>query len=149
MAYQVKRKQLYEKELQLLDEEGAVCHTLKVSLSPDSIIEKLSNKKTALIHAIQNVKNISEGSGEEASGDSLTVLKNGVTDLFEAVFGKEDTQVLADFYQGQYIEMCQEVLPFITSVVIPEIEKITKNNKKAVLAKYNRKRSSAPKRKGV
>lgn len=48
---------------------------------------------------------------------------------------------ILDFYGNRYVEMCQEVVPFITQIVIPEVRKIAKQNKKAVLARYSRRNS--------
>ena len=39
--------------------------------------------------------------------------------------------------------MISEVAPFITTVVIPDLRRITQENKKEILNKYNRKQSRA------
>ena len=140
MAYQAKRKKIFEEEFQLVEEDGAVVHTLKVSLDADSMVKKLSEKQVALMQALKNVQNVKE------SEDGLEVLGNTVVDILEAVFGKEDTNTILEFYDNKYIEMCQEVMPFITDVVIPEVRKIAQANKKQILSKYNRKQRRALKR---
>ena len=43
-----------------------------------------------------------------------------ITDLFELVFGAEIAARILAFYEGNYIEMCAEVLPFIAETVIPK-----------------------------
>ena len=140
MAYQAKRKKIFEEEFQLVEEDGAVVHTLKVSLDADSMVKKLSEKHIALMQALKNVQNVKE------SEEGLEVLGNTVVDILEAVFGKEDTNTILEFYDNKYIEMCQEVMPFITDVVIPEVRKIAQANKKQILSKYNRKQRRALKR---
>lgn len=134
MAYQAKRKKAYEEDFQLVDEHGKIVHTLKVSLDADSIVRKLSEKHTALVRALQDVQK--EVQDPETG---LEVLGNAVIDLFEAVFGAEDTKTILEFYNNKYVEMSQEVVPFITTVVIPEVRKIAQANKKYVLSQYNRK----------
>ncbi len=133
MAYQAKRKKQYEEEFQLVEENGIVAHTLKVSLDADNMVRKLSEKHTALVRALQDVQNVKDPE------KGLEVLGNAVTDMFEAVFGTEDTKTILEFYNNRYVEMCQEVVPFITTIVIPEVRKIAKANKKNILSQYNRK----------
>ena len=142
MAYQAKRRKIYEEDFELLDENGNVVHSLRVSLDADSMVAKLSEKHVALVNALQNVQNAKNTAGE----DALTVLGNTVIDILEAVFGKDDAKTIIDFYDNRYIEMCQEVMPFVTGTVIPEVRKISQANKKQVLSQYNRKQRRALKR---
>ena len=142
MAYQAKRRKIYEEDFELLDENGNVVHSLRVSLDADSMVAKLSEKHVALVNALQNVQNAKNTAGE----DAITVLGNTVIDILEAVFGKDDAKTIIDFYDNRYIEMCQEVMPFVTGTVIPEVRKISQANKKQVLSQYNRKQRRALKR---
>ena len=142
MAYQAKRRKIYKEDFELLDENGNVVHSLRVSLDADSMVTKLSEKHLALVNALQNVQNAKNTAGE----DALTVLGNTVIDILEAVFGKDDAKTIIDFYDNRYIEMCQEVMPFVTETVIPEVRKISQENKKQVLSQYNRKQRRTLKR---
>ena len=142
MAYQAKRRKIYEEDFQLLDENGNVVHSLRVSLDADSMVAKLSEKHVALVNALKNIQNAKNATSENA----LTILGNTVIDILEAVFGQEDAKTILDFYENKYVEMCQEVIPFVTGVVIPEVRKIAQANKKQVLSQYNRKQRRALKR---
>lgn len=143
MAYQAKRKKSYEEEFQLTEADGTVVHTLHVALDADSMVKKLNVKHIALVHALQDVQNIKKTDSQEELSEGLEVLGRAVVDILEAVFGAADTKTIVEFYDGRYIEMCQEVVPFITGVVIPEVRKISQDNKKAVLSQYNRKQRRA------
>lgn len=133
MAYQAKRKKIYEEEFQLAEEDGTVVHTLHVSLDADSMVKKLSEKQIELIHALNRVKEA------KADAEGMEILGNAVIAMIEAVFGVEDANVILDFYNNRYIELCNEVVPFITDVVIPEVRNIAAQNKKNTLSQYNRK----------
>lgn len=139
MAYQAKRRKTYEEDFQLVDEHGKVVRTLKVSLDADSMVGKLSEKHVALVRTLKDVQNVQDD-------NALSVLGNAVVEILEAVFGKEDAETILEFYDNKYVEMCQEVMPFITGVVIPEVRKIAQANKKQVLSQYNRKQRRALKR---
>ena len=136
MAYQAKRKKLYTEDFELTEEDGTVVHTLHVALDPDNMTKKLSEKHTALVRALQ------EGQGIDARQNPSTALEtvgNAVTDILEAVFGTEEARVIVEFYNGHYMEMCTEVMPFVTATVIPAVRRMSQENKKAIAAGYNRK----------
>lgn len=141
MAYQAKRKSVYTEDFELTEEDGTVVHTLHVALDPDSVVTKLSEKHVALVKALQSVQSVRQASSEEDKAQGLEVLGRAVLDLLEAVFGKEDAGIITNFYSGRYIEMCQEVVPFITSVVIPKVRKLAQQNCRQVRAEYSRQKN--------
>lgn len=135
MAYQAKRKKLYTEDFELAEEDGRVIHTLHVSLDPDSMAQKLSEKHAALVRALQDVSKISEGENEGV----LEKIGIAVTDILEAVFGPVDAKTIIDFYQGRYLEMSEEVIPFVTDVVVPQVRNLARENKQSIIAGYSRK----------
>lgn len=135
MAYQAKRRPLYTEVFELVDKYGSTAHTLHVSLDADTVVRKLSEKHAALVSVMQDI--------QQLSGDTqnqLVILGNAVTDIMEAVFGSEDTKIILDFYDSRYVEMCQEVIPFVTTVAIPKIREMAQANKKEIAAGYSRNR---------
>lgn len=136
MAYQAKRKALYTEDFELTEEDGTVVHTLHVALDPDSMAKKLSVKQMDLVAAMNEMRGMNTA---EAPEQALEKLGLAVTDVMEAVFGADGAAIIIEFYQERYIEMCQEVIPFITGVVIPKVRKMARGNKKQTAAAYNRK----------
>lgn len=139
MAYQVKRNKRFEEDFELVDENGVVQHTLKVSLDADDMVAKINRNYTALIRALSDVQEIKrkEASNEQLS-DAVEMLGRAEIDMFEAVFGADGTETIQQFYKDHYIEMAKEVIPFITGVVIPRLTEIKAENKKALVSQYNR-----------
>lgn len=149
MAYQAKRKAAYTQDFELVDEKGNVVHRLLVALDPGSCIEKLNQKYIALVRTKNELSKL-EGAmqngnlnGNEEIGKAYEMLGKASVDLIEAVFGSDDTKTILDFYNGRYTDMISEVAPFITNVVIPDLRRITQENKKEILDKYNRKQRCA------
>ena len=140
MAYEAKRRKLYEEEFLLTEEDGTVVHKLHVSLDADSMVKKLSEKYVALLNAYQQVQTAGAMSAENIA-ERLEFLGNTVVDMLEAVFGDENPKIIVEFYDSRYIEMCKEVMPFITEAVIPQIRKIAADNRKQTLSKYQKKKS--------
>nr|DAZ21625.1 MAG TPA: hypothetical protein [Caudoviricetes sp.] len=139
MAYQARRNKRYEEDFELVDENGAVQHTLHVSLDADDMVAKINRKYTALVRALADVQEIKrEEASNEQLGDAVEKLGRAEMDMFEAVFGAEGAKTIQQFYTDRYIEMAKEVIPFITGVVIPRLAEIKTENKKALLGQYNR-----------
>lgn len=140
MAYQAKRHKKFQEDFELVNESGEVVHLLHVSLDADDMVVKISRKYAALTKALAEtteMKRKAENPGEIQK--SVEILGTAVVDLLEAVFGTEDAEKIIRFYEGRYIEMSQEVIPFITQHVIPKLIEMKKDNKRAVLSGYNRK----------
>lgn len=136
MAYQIKRRGVYTSDLELTEADGTAVHTLHVEIDPDSMARKLSEKQVALVRAMQDISAIGDGTpGDEA----MKAVERAVTDMLEAVFGADGAATIARFYQGRYIEMSQEVIPYITMEVIPKVREMAQESRKQAMQSYNRK----------
>lgn len=140
MAYQAKRRKRFIEDFELADENGEVVKTLQVSLDADDMVARLSRKYTALMRVYQETANSQKDTEAiESYEKRLEMLGNAVVELLEAVFGEEDTKTIVAFYENRYVEMCKEVVPFITQCVIPRCAEIKRENQKSILQSYNRK----------
>lgn len=140
MAYQAKRHKKFQEDFELVNESGEVVHLLHVSLDADDMVVKISRKYAALTKALAETTEMKrKDENPEEIQKSVEILGTAVVDLLEAVFGTEDAEKIIRFYEGRYIEMSQEVIPFITQHVIPKLIEMKKDNKRAVLSGYNRK----------
>ena len=144
MAYQAKKRKTFAEDLELVDEHGSVVHTLHVSLDADDMVAKLNRKYAELTKSLAEVSEIQRNvENNEKMNEAFEKLGSAVTNLFEAVFGKEDTELIISFYERRYIEMTKEITPFITQCVIPRCIEIKKENQKSILNSYNRKQRMA------
>lgn len=139
MAYQAKKQKRFVEDFQLVDENGNILKTLHVQLSADDMLAKINRKYTTLCQTLAETNEIKrKAQSNENIGDCLEKLGNAVVNLFEAVFGEEDTKTIVEFYESRYAEMCQEVVPFISNIVIPRIAEIKKQNQKKLLKPYRK-----------
>ena len=140
MAYKAKRSKLLKEDFELVDENDKVVHTLHVSLDADDMTVRIGRKYTALTKALAETTEAQrKAESAEDAVKNIETLGRAVADLLEAVFGPEGTQTIISFYEGRYIEMSREVLPFISQCIIPRLVDMKKENQKAMRAKYNRK----------
>ena len=148
MAFQVKRKQQVEEELELLDEKGNVIHVIHVSLHADDVAGALSEKYVGLVSEQARISQaVLKGTTEEKM-ESYERLGNMIISLFQVVFGEENTQTIVEFYKGRYTEMLQELNPFILNIV-EQVRKIAQDNRKETMKMYNRKQRREMRKKGI
>ena len=139
MAYQAKRKKIYEEDLELTEEDGTVVHTLHVSLDPYARAKDLSVKYLDLQKAQQSLKHLDPQKNPE---ETIETAGKAAQDVLVAVFGERDAQTIIDFYNGRYTEMVREVFPFIVEVVM-KVRKMAQEDRAATASKYNRKQRRA------
>lgn len=135
MALQIKRSKLYQEELELIDADGSVVHTLHIVLDPDAVAVRLSKEHINLVRALQAVKNVEPGTAPE---DALNVVEQATKSILNTVFGMTNAQIITGFYNDRYLEINREVMPLITSSVIPEIRRMARENKKTTVTGYHR-----------
>lgn len=139
MAYQAKKQEHFQEDLELVNCKGEVVHTLHVELDADDMVAKINRKYNALTRALVDAEEIKKvNKNGKHLQEAVEKLGTAELDLFEAVFGEEDTKTIVKFYEGRYIEMAKEIIPFITTVVMPRIAEIRKENKRALISQYNR-----------
>ena len=141
MAYQARRsKEVYE-ELELLDENDNVVHCLKIHLDVDTMSRTLNEKYVELVKAEQDIKNLQiDMTKKEKMEQALERVGNAVHDLYEAVFGVENTEIIMEFYKDRMVEMNLEITPFIRDVVIPHVRESVKDSQRRAEYKYTRKK---------
>lgn len=139
MAYQAKRSQKVIEDVDLIREDGSVQTTLRVNLDACSVVDKINDKYINLVHIQQEVQRIRGNMDDpEIVGMAYEKLGKAVIEVFEAVFGPEDTQIILEFYENRYMEMCEELMPFVTAVVIPKVREVARESRQKIIQKYNR-----------
>ena len=142
MAYQIHKAKEETEELQLFA-DGELKKTIIVRLDKDGLAQKLSDKHIELIHAQKEARQMQN---DMAAGKTVEIEKayekvgQIIVDMFEAVFDKEDSDTIREFYGQNTIQMCSEVMPFITDVVLPKVRKLKQMKKKQKINGFKQKR---------
>ena len=136
MAYQARKSKLFKEEFQLVDENGKIAKTLYVELNPMTVAPRLSEKYLALQHSLTSVKEVKKGE----NGKAYETVGMAMKDILETVFGDEDAKTIIEFYDGRYLEMCKEILPFVKDVVVPKVRKLAQEERKNIISGYSRKK---------
>lgn len=72
----------------------------------------------------------------KATPEKAEKLSDAVIGLMTLTLGDENTSILLDYYERDYIELMEQIVPFIEGVFIPEIKKYAKDKQKAASENY-------------
>lgn len=115
--YQLKKAPLFEDDLELLDESGVVNQTIHVSLHLDDLLGRYNETINALRAAEDAVQPENEAS-MEAYGEI-------VMQLLRLIF-RENADVILTHYEGRYLSMLEQVMPYILDVIGPKLREMSR-----------------------
>lgn len=123
--YKVKRKQKFTETFQVENPNGETL-TLDVEIALDKQFNDFFKNFRSM--EVANIE-IEKGSFDYKK------LGHAVMGVMNVVFGESNAEKLINFYGANYIELIEDVMPFITEVVKPQFEKEVKQRKKDNKAK--------------
>lgn len=114
--YKVKRKQTIEDELVIENSRGEEALRLPVRLYVDDVLAQYNRLRLMLGEA--------QYEAQEDPTNEIAVNKLGLTvvALFELIFGADGGQKLLDYYENRYTEMLEDVAPFVSEVINPQMQ---------------------------
>lgn len=119
--YTVKRTKKFKDKFRVLDENDNET-ILEVEIDIDKMFNDFHQNWRAM--ELANIE-IERGSFDYKK------LGNAVIALITVVFGKKNTDKLLSVYGANYIELVQDVIPYIADVIKPEFDKQVKVRQKA------------------
>lgn len=113
--YQIKRNHIVE-DLQI--EDNGKTLDLKVDINVDSILQSYNKAQYGIAKSSKMAK---EATDENDVSKAQEAMGSAILNLFEIIFGEDQTQKIIEFYDNRYLEMLGDIAPFITDVVAPRI----------------------------
>ena len=123
--YQLKKNVPFEDDIELLDESGKVVHTIHISLCLDKLLGRYNETVNALKAA--------EIAIDPKDEQSLEVYGQTVMQLLRLIFGA-DADVILAHYEGRYLEMLDNIMPYIFHTIGPELRKLSRRRMDAMKA---------------
>ena len=123
--YQLKKSAPFEDDIELLDESGKVVRTIHVSICMD----KLLGRYNETINALKTAQVAIDPKDEQ----SLEDYGNIVMQLLRLIFGA-DADVILSHYEGRYLEMLDNIMPYIFHTIGPELRKLSRRRMDAMKA---------------
>ena len=115
--YQLKKNVPFEDDIELLDESGKVVHTIHVSLC----MNKLLGRYNETVNALKAAEIAIDPKDEQ----SLEAYGKIVMQLLRLIFGA-DADVILAHYEGRYLEMLDNIMPYIFHTIGPELRKLSR-----------------------
>ena len=115
MNYPLKRTAPFEDNLDLLDESGNVVKTIRLSLDLESIMGRYTTAVGRLVQAGEAV--------DPRNAASMSMYGGCVVELLKVIFG-DDTDAILAYYEGRYMDLLEQVLPYIYRRIGQQIQAI-------------------------
>ena len=115
--YQLKKSAPFEDDIELLDESGKVVRTIHVSLC----MNKLLGRYNETVNALKAAEIAIDPKDEQ----SLEAYGQIVMQLLRLIFGA-DADVILAHYEGRYLEMLDNIMPYIFHTIGPELRKLSR-----------------------
>ena len=123
--YQLKKNVPFEDDIELLDESGKVVRTIHISLCLDKLLGRYNETVNALKAA--------EIAIDPKDEQSLEAYGQIVMQLLRLIFGA-DADVILSHYEGRYLEMLDNIMPYIFHTIGPELRKLSRQRMDALKA---------------
>lgn len=130
MAYQVRRQKEVSEDIELIGKDGQVAKVIHVEFNPEKLARSFNSARNDIIRAQLDMKKGSTGKKLEAFGSAIIK-------MFKVVFGEENTDELIEFFENNYVEMTEQIMPFITDVAAPAITASVNEHKKQLATNYH------------
>ena len=123
--YQLKKNVPFEDDIELLDESGKVVRTIHVSLC----MNKLLGRYNETVNALKAAEIAIDPKDEQ----SLEAYGQIVMQLLRLIFGA-DADVILTHYEGRYLDMLDNIMPYIVHTIGPELRKLSRQRMDALKA---------------
>ena len=123
--YQLKKNVPFEDDIELLDESGKVVRTIHISLC----MNKLLGRYNETVNALKAAEIAIDPKNEQ----SLEAYGQIVMQLLRLIFGA-DADVILAHYEGRYLEMLDNIMPYIFQTIGPELRKLSRRRMDALKA---------------
>lgn len=129
MTFRIGRTTKINDTLELTDKSGNVAKRLNIELDIDATAKELTEKYSDFICNHNKLKELQKADLTDDFAALANQYAENVIELFQICFGKANTAEIFAFYEGNYFEMVQSLIPYIFKRLFPEIKKSVKKQK--------------------
>lgn len=116
--YKIERKKANTVQLLLGDE------VLTIKLGGIDQYKKYIEAQGRLLEIQKKIEHMEKSGKTAMPSDLLSYLGDTVTYTLEVVLGKENTQKIIDFFEGEFEEMLVAIMPFLNKEVLPKLKSV-------------------------
>ncbi len=123
--YQLKRSEKITETFSLPD--GG--ELLEIVIDIDNIAGEFLARQDALTAAQKKLKESQRAGKRPDFSAAYQSYGAALIDLFELLFGRENTCKILEAYENKYIEMFLQVVPFLNERIVPAVQRSVKERK--------------------
>ena len=82
----------------------------------DSILRQYEKEATKLAHAMKNFEKTKDVK-------QLDLVGEATVSLIQLIFGEEDADKIFKFYENRYLQLINDITPFLTEKIVPALRK--------------------------
>ena len=113
----IKKNNGFTDLLELTDENDKVVHALRITLDLDKVVQGIKPLQEKFAQAETKYNE---------TGD-IEIVYNAALDLFNLLLGKENTDVIKEWYGESKLGMINDICPYVATVIYPQITALAKN----------------------
>lgn len=119
MIYKANRAERLHDTLELCDKNGNVVKTLEIELDVDVKARDLIRHYDSFLRLSGKLRDAQQKRNVSNFNETVMLYTLAVDELFTLAFGASNKLEIYEFYDNNYIEMVEKLIPYIFGRVIP------------------------------
>ncbi|MGN0619085.1 MAG: hypothetical protein ACI4J7_08705 [Ruminiclostridium sp.] len=139
MKYRIGRTEKLNDVIELTDESGNVVKSLEITIDVDIAAKDLTQKYYNFINISRQLKEAQKINDKNEFFKLANLYTLAIDELFEICFGEANRLAIYEFYENNYLEMAQQLVPYIFNRLIPAVNKAVQQKKNNLKKAFKRK----------
>ncbi len=106
---------------------------ITISLDAMKVVREFHKKYEALAAA---EKAAVDAVGRKDAEEIFEAYGNAIFEVMDLFFGEVNRKKIVEFYDDNYVEMTQVILPYITDKLLPKVQKILTEQRDSLARRY-------------
>lgn len=121
--YTIQKSEAFSDDLELKDAAGKnLILNIRLNITP-----QLAGQYRALQVRLLNLQK--QAADKPGDPETIEQIGRAVSDVLALLFGTENLEKMAEFYEGDFLTMLSDVFPYIQEVIAPRFADLAKSRK--------------------
>lgn len=109
---------------------------IEINLDAETIAIEFNKRVNELIAAEQRINKAAQTPEAARADDAIAEYSRALMLVMVLVFGQQNADAIVDFYEGSFMEMAVEVIPFLTDKIVPAVKTALSDLQKRAAEQY-------------
>ncbi len=139
MTYKAGRAKKLCDTLELTDDSGNTVKKLEIQLDIDMTAREVSSKYENFLNLSKQLRAAQEANNKDEFYRTVSLYTLAMDQLFSIAFGDRNKAEIYEFYEDNYLEMAEKLMPYIFARIIPAAAESVKRKKKDLKRAFKQK----------